>query len=53
MKPWWLVGEYEAGDVVFHNPYLICGSTKNEDKQGRIRLSTALRFYEGAALDKR
>jgi len=53
-KPRWLVGDYEAGDVIFHNPYLIHGSAKNEDKQGRIRLSTDLRFYEeGAALDKR
>lgn len=50
----WLVGDYEAGDVVFHNPYLIHGSAKNEDPQGRIRLSTDLRFYEeGAPLDER
>ncbi|OCL12092.1 hypothetical protein AOQ84DRAFT_285928 [Glonium stellatum] len=50
----WLVGNYEAGDVVFHNPYLIHGACKNEDEQGRIRLSTDLRFYEeGAPLDKR
>lgn len=50
----WLVGDYEAGDVIFHNPYLIHGSAKNEDPQGRIRLSTDLRFYEeGAPLDER
>ena len=50
----WLVGNFEAGDVVFHNPYLIHGAVKNEDKLGRIRLSTDLRFYEdGAPLDKR
>lgn len=50
----WVVGNYEAGDVVFHNPYLIHGACKNEDPQGRIRLSTDLRFYEeGAPLDKR
>ena len=50
----WVIGNYEAGDVVFHNPYLIHGAVKNEDPLGRIRLSTDLRFYEeGAALDKR
>ncbi|OCK80634.1 hypothetical protein K432DRAFT_297285 [Lepidopterella palustris CBS 459.81] len=50
----WLAGDFEAGDVVFHNPYLIHGACKNEDEQGRIRLSTDLRFYEeGAALDER
>ncbi|KAK3717249.1 hypothetical protein LTR37_005958 [Vermiconidia calcicola] len=50
----WLAGNFEAGDVVFHNPYLIHGAVKNEDPEGRIRLSTDLRFYEaGTALDKR
>ena len=42
----WLVGNYEAGDVVFHDPYIIHGAIKNEDPLGRIRLSTDLRFYE-------
>lgn len=50
----WLVGDYEAGDVVFHNPYMIHGAVKNDDPQGRIRLSTDLRFYEeGSRLDER
>ena len=50
----WMVANYEAGDVVFHNPYFIHGAAMNEDLQGRIRLSTDLRFYEeGAALDAR
>ncbi|GAB1742741.1 hypothetical protein NU219Hw_g8453t1 [Hortaea werneckii] len=50
----WLVGDYKAGDVVFHNPYMIHGAVKNEDPQGRIRLATDLRFYEeGADLDTR
>ncbi|XTI88464.1 hypothetical protein V2W45_1396388 [Cenococcum geophilum] len=50
----WLVGNYEAGDVAFHNPYLIHRTCMNEDKQGRIRLGTDLRFYgKGAPLDKR
>ena len=50
----WLIGDYEAGDVVFHRPYMIHAATKNEDKFGRIRLSSDLRFYEkDAALDER
>ena len=50
----WLVGDYEAGDVVFHNPWMIHAATKNEDKLGRIRLASDLRFYEeGAKLDQR
>ena len=50
----WLAGNYEAGDVIFHNPYMIHGAVKNEDPLGRIRLGTDLRFYEdGAPLDRR
>ena len=51
----WLTADYEAGDVVFHNPYMIHAAAKNEDfETGRIRLSTDLRFYEeGANLDYR
>ena len=50
----WLVGGYEAGDVVFHKPYMIHAATRNEDELGRIRLASDLRFYEeGAALDQR
>ncbi|KAI9726182.1 MAG: hypothetical protein M1828_001855 [Chrysothrix sp. TS-e1954] len=50
----WLVANYEAGDVVFHNPYFIHGALKNEDPKGRIRLGSDVRFYEeGADYDKR
>lgn len=51
----WLATNYEAGDVVFHHPYTIHASGRNEDAQGRIRLSTDLRFYEegDAEMDKR
>lgn len=42
----WLVTNYEAGDVVFHDPYSIYASGRNEDPESRIRLSTDLRFYE-------
>ncbi|KAG8526246.1 uncharacterized protein KY384_000239 [Bacidia gigantensis] len=50
----WLVSDFEAGDVVFHDPYTIHGSSRNEDKDGRIRLSTDLRFYDPSSdYDKR
>lgn len=50
----WLVADYEAGDVVFHDPFTIHTSTMNEDPEGKIRLSTDLRFYQdGSDLDKR
>ncbi|KAM3417893.1 hypothetical protein BST61_g6113 [Cercospora zeina] len=50
----WIMAKYEAGDVVFHNPYMIHGAIKNDDPNGRIRLSTDLRFYEeGSDLDTR
>lgn len=42
----WLVTNYEAGDVVFHDPYSIHASGRNEDPENRIRLSTDLRLYE-------
>jgi ectoine hydroxylase-related dioxygenase (phytanoyl-CoA dioxygenase family) len=40
----WLVADYEAGDVMLHSPYMIHASTMNEDRQGRIRLSTDIRY---------
>ncbi|KAF9887606.1 hypothetical protein FE257_009819 [Aspergillus nanangensis] len=51
----WLVTDYEAGDVVFHNPYSVHASGRNEDTSGRIRLSTDLRFYDKSdeGIDKR
>ncbi|KAJ5608995.1 hypothetical protein N7528_009562 [Penicillium herquei] len=51
----WLVTNYEAGDVVFHDPHSIHASGRNEDATGRIRLSTDLRFYEKSepGIDKR
>ena len=50
----WLVSGYEAGDVMFHDPYTIHTSTFNECPEGRIRLSTDLRFYrDGSDLDQR
>lgn len=50
----WLAANFEAGDVVFHNPYMVHGAVKNEDGDGFIRLSCDLRFYEkGSDLDQR
>lgn len=50
----WLVVDFEAGDVLFHNPYMVHGAARNEDEEGVIRLSTDLRFHEeGSDLDPR
>lgn len=50
----WLVADYEAGDIVFHSPWMIHASSQNSDHLGRIRLSSDLRFYEeGAKIDER
>lgn len=50
----WLTTGYEAGDVVFHNPYIVHGTTLNEGRLNRIRLSTELLFYQdGTSLDER
>ncbi|GMG06252.1 unnamed protein product [Aspergillus oryzae] len=42
----WLIGEYEVGDVIFHNPWMVHASCKNKDPQRRIRLATDLRFVD-------
>ena len=40
----WLVANFEAGDVVLHSPYMIHASTTNQSLEGRIRLSTDIRY---------
>ena len=40
----WLFADYEAGDVMLHSPYMIHASTTNADPEGRIRLSTDIRY---------
>lgn len=40
----WLLADYEAGDMVVHSPYMVHASTKNFDPNGRIRLSTDIRY---------
>lgn len=42
----WLLAEYEAGDVIFHNSYAIHASTINHDKNNVIRLGTDLRYVD-------
>ena len=40
----WLVADYEAGDVMLHSAYMIHASTVNLDPEGRLRLSTDIRY---------
>ena len=40
----WLAADYQAGDVVLHSPFMIHASTNNASLQGRLRLSTDIRF---------
>ncbi|KAK8870140.1 hypothetical protein IAR55_000710 [Kwoniella newhampshirensis] len=50
----WLIGDYEAGDAVFHHSFMIHASGRNVDPEGRIRLSADLRFADrAAAYDRR
>lgn len=42
----WLITEYEVGDVIFHNPFMVHASCKNMDPENRIRLATDLRFVD-------
>ncbi|WP_375450919.1 phytanoyl-CoA dioxygenase family protein [uncultured Devosia sp.] len=40
----WLMADYEAGDVMLHSPYMIHAATANEATDGRMRLSTDIRY---------
>lgn len=40
----WLMANYEAGDMVVHSPYMIHAATRNESSEGRMRLSTDIRY---------
>lgn len=40
----WLVADYQAGDMVVHSPYMVHASLNNTDANGRMRLSTDIRF---------
>lgn len=50
----WLIADYDAGDMVIHSPYMIHAATQNRDNQGRMRLSTDIRFQRADDyIDKR
>jgi ectoine hydroxylase-related dioxygenase (phytanoyl-CoA dioxygenase family) len=40
----WLIADYEAGDMVVHSPYMVHAATVNADPEGRLRLSTDIRY---------
>jgi ectoine hydroxylase-related dioxygenase (phytanoyl-CoA dioxygenase family) len=40
----WLVADYEAGDMVIHTSYMIHAATQNNSREGRMRLSTDIRY---------
>jgi ectoine hydroxylase-related dioxygenase (phytanoyl-CoA dioxygenase family) len=40
----WLMADYEAGDMVVHSPYMVHASTMNTAQDGRMRLSTDIRY---------
>jgi ectoine hydroxylase-related dioxygenase (phytanoyl-CoA dioxygenase family) len=42
----WLIADYEAGDMVVHGAYTIHAATSNDSPDGRIRLSTDIRYQQ-------
>ncbi len=40
----WLCADYEAGDMLVHGPYTIHAATMNTAADGRMRLSTDIRY---------
>lgn len=40
----WLWADYEAGDMVVHSAYMIHAATINQSEEGRLRLSTDIRY---------
>lgn len=40
----WLVADYAAGDMLIHSPYMIHAATMNMAGDGRMRLSTDIRY---------
>jgi phytanoyl-CoA hydroxylase len=50
----WLVANYEAGDVAFHNPWMMHCASMNMSGAGSIRLSADVRYVEeGSNFDHR
>jgi ectoine hydroxylase-related dioxygenase (phytanoyl-CoA dioxygenase family) len=42
----WLIADYEAGDMVIHGAYTIHAATDNVAPDGRLRLSTDIRYQD-------
>jgi ectoine hydroxylase-related dioxygenase (phytanoyl-CoA dioxygenase family) len=40
----WLMADFEAGDMMVHSAYMIHAATVNESDEGRMRLSTDIRY---------
>jgi ectoine hydroxylase-related dioxygenase (phytanoyl-CoA dioxygenase family) len=40
----WLCADYESGDMVIHSAYMIHAATENRSADGRMRLSTDIRY---------
>ena len=40
----WLMADYEAGDMMVHSAYMIHAATQNDTLDGRMRLSTDIRY---------
>jgi ectoine hydroxylase-related dioxygenase (phytanoyl-CoA dioxygenase family) len=50
----WLAADYQAGDLVIHNAYMVHASVDNTNQAGRMRLSTDIRYQlAGAPIDAR
>ena len=44
----WLIADYQAGDMVVHSPYLVHASLNNTDPDGKMRLSTDIRYQKSS-----
>jgi hypothetical protein len=40
----WLDADYEASDMMIHSAYMIHAATTNQNPDGRMRLSTDIRY---------
>jgi ectoine hydroxylase-related dioxygenase (phytanoyl-CoA dioxygenase family) len=40
----WLIADFEAGDMLVHSAHIIHAALDNVDRQGRMRLSTDIRY---------
>ena len=50
----WLMADYNAGDMVIHSAYMIHAATENRSPDGRMRLSTDIRYQRvDEAIDPR